>query len=95
MTYPQILQLNCSIVGRVLDSILDQKTYSVGSRHGKKQKKSAKHLDPEKFNDATQSRDNMLALLGALLDVLLMKKDIYNRYAAHTLCKSKFWYSYY
>ncbi|KAL8520276.1 hypothetical protein ACS0TY_010994 [Phlomoides rotata] len=73
------INLNCSIVGRVLDSILDQKTYSVVPRHGKKQKKSANHQDPDQFNDATQNRETMLALLSALLDVLLMKKDIDNR----------------
>ncbi|KAK6121966.1 hypothetical protein DH2020_044289 [Rehmannia glutinosa] len=34
------VNLNCSIVGRVLDSILDQETCSVGSAHGKKRKRN-------------------------------------------------------
>ncbi|KAK6117849.1 hypothetical protein DH2020_048412 [Rehmannia glutinosa] len=73
------VNLNCSIVGRVLDSILDQETCSVGSAHGKKRKKSVKRQDPFQCNDATQNRESTLSLLSAFLDVLLMKKNIDNR----------------
>ncbi|KAI3471008.1 hypothetical protein Pfo_027671 [Paulownia fortunei] len=73
------INLNSSMVGRVLDSILDLKTCSVGSAHGKKQKKSVKRQDPYQCNDATENRENTLSLLSAFLDVLLMKKNIDNR----------------
>ncbi|KAL6531214.1 hypothetical protein OROHE_014283 [Orobanche hederae] len=73
------LNLNCSIVGRVLDSFLDMKIGSVGSVHGKKQKKSAKRQDPYLFGEATQNTESTLSLLSAFLEVLLIKKDIDNR----------------
>ncbi|KAL0341136.1 UNVERIFIED_CONTAM: hypothetical protein Sradi_4630400 [Sesamum radiatum] len=73
------INLDCSIVGRVLDSILDQKIYSVGSSHRKKQKKSVKLHDPDQSNDATPNRESTLSMLTAFLDVLLMKKNIDNR----------------
>ncbi|KAL0452592.1 UNVERIFIED_CONTAM: hypothetical protein Slati_1237300 [Sesamum latifolium] len=73
------INLDCSIVGRVLDSILDQKIYSIGSSHGKKQKKSVKLQDPDQSNDATLNRESTLSMLTAFLDVLLMKKNIDNR----------------
>ncbi|KAL0382271.1 UNVERIFIED_CONTAM: hypothetical protein Scaly_0514400 [Sesamum calycinum] len=73
------INLDCSIVGRVLDSILDQKIYSVGSSHRKKQKKSVKLNDPDQSNDATPNRESTLSMLTAFLDVLLMKKNIDNR----------------
>ncbi|KAK4436389.1 hypothetical protein Salat_0802600 [Sesamum alatum] len=73
------INLDCSIVGRVLDSILDQKTSSVGSSHAKKKNKSFKRQDPDISNDATPNRESTLSLLSAFLDVLLMKKNIDNR----------------
>ncbi|KAL6526925.1 hypothetical protein OROGR_016015 [Orobanche gracilis] len=73
------LNLNCLVVGRVLDSILDMKIGSVGSVHGKKQKKLAKRQDPYLFGEATQTRESTLSLLSVFLEVLLIKKDIDNR----------------
>ncbi|KAG8390231.1 hypothetical protein BUALT_Bualt01G0062300 [Buddleja alternifolia] len=73
------INLNCSLVGRVLDSILDQKTGSVGSAQRKKQKKSVKPQNLVQRNEATQNRENTLSFISAFLDVLLMKKSIVNR----------------
>ncbi|KAL3650395.1 hypothetical protein CASFOL_006798 [Castilleja foliolosa] len=69
------LDLNCSVVGRVLDSILNQKTASVGSVHGKKQKRQ----EPYQSSDAIQNKESKLFLLSSFLDVLLIKKNIENR----------------
>ncbi|PIN11747.1 hypothetical protein CDL12_15648 [Handroanthus impetiginosus] len=73
------INLNFSIVGRVLDSILDQNSCPVPSAHGKKKKKSVKSQDLHQCSDATWKRGNILSLLSSFLDVLLMKKDIDNR----------------
>lgn len=67
------------MVRGVLDSILGQITCSVAPARGKKQKKSVKSKDPDQCDDATNKRENALCLLSALLDVLLMKKNIDNR----------------
>ncbi|GER49927.1 ARM repeat superfamily protein [Striga asiatica] len=73
------VNVDCSIFGRVLDSILNQRTWLVGLVHGKKQRRSAKHQDPCPYSNATQGRESTLSLLSAFLEVLLMKKDIDNR----------------
>ncbi|CAA0830720.1 Uncharacterized protein SHERM_26110 [Striga hermonthica] len=72
------VNVDCSIFGRVLDSILNQRTWLVGLVHGKKQRRSAKRQDPS-YSSATQSRESTLSMLSAFLEVLLMKKDIDNR----------------
>ncbi|KAL7108553.1 hypothetical protein ACP275_06G119300 [Erythranthe tilingii] len=73
------ISLNCSIVEKILDPIVDPNTCSVASAHGKKQKRSVKNQDRNQCDDATQGRENPLLFLSAFLDVLLMKKDIVNR----------------
>ncbi|KAL7147604.1 hypothetical protein ABFS83_06G118300 [Erythranthe nasuta] len=73
------ISLNCSIVEKILDPIVDPNTSSVASAHGKKQKRSVKNQDRNQCDDATQGRENPLLFLSAFLDVLLMKKDIVNR----------------
>lgn len=72
------INVNCSVVGRVLDSILDQNGCSIGSAQGKKRRKSVKR-QTHIYNDAPQDRENTLSLMSSFLDVLLMKKNIENR----------------
>ncbi|KAL3837868.1 hypothetical protein ACJIZ3_022459 [Penstemon smallii] len=69
------INLNCSIVGRVLDSILDQKAGSIGSAREKKQKKSVKRQNPNQ----NHNMENTISFMSAFLDVLLLKKNLDNR----------------
>ncbi|KAK4480629.1 hypothetical protein RD792_013707 [Penstemon davidsonii] len=69
------INLNCSIVGRVLDSILDQKAGSIGSAHEKKQTKSVKRQNPNQ----NHHMENTISFMSAFLDVLRMKKNLDNR----------------
>ncbi|XP_073126244.1 uncharacterized protein At3g06530 isoform X2 [Henckelia pumila] len=72
------VNINCSVVGRVLDSILDQKGCSIGSAQGKKRRKSLKR-QTHIYNDAPQDGENTSSFMSSFLDVLLMKKNIENR----------------
>ncbi|KAH6815169.1 hypothetical protein C2S51_019989, partial [Perilla frutescens var. frutescens] len=72
------INVNCSVVVRVLDSILEQKSCSVGPRHRKKQKKYSNLEDPD-CNYAMLDRESTQPLLSALLEVLLIKKNIDKR----------------
>ncbi|XP_075484364.1 uncharacterized protein At3g06530 isoform X1 [Primulina tabacum] len=72
------INVSCSVVGRVLASILDQKGCSIGSAQGKKRRKSVKR-QTHIYNGAPQDRENTLSFMSSFLDVLLMKKNIENR----------------
>lgn len=92
LTSPGILQIHYSVVVRFLDSIMQQQKSSVTPQYGKKQKKSSKHQYPD-CNAAMVDRENThtpLPLLSALLEVLLIKKNIDKRYA--DMLSSKVWY---
>ncbi|XP_051122807.1 uncharacterized protein At3g06530 [Andrographis paniculata] len=71
------INLDCSMLARVLDSILNYKASTAVSSHRKKRNKSVKPQHPDQA--AGHGRENILHLLSAFLDVLLMKKDIENR----------------
>lgn len=72
------------MLGKVLDSVLDNRTSATASSNGKKRKKSVRLQNPD---EATiHDGENTLYLLSAFLDVLLMKKNIVNR-SVHALCQ--------
>lgn len=79
-TRETLLRINvtCSVVGRVLDSILDQKGCSIGSAQVKKRRKSVKR-QTHIYNDEPKDRENTVSFMSSFLDVLLMKKNIENR----------------
>lgn len=69
------MQITCSTVGKLLDSVFEQEGLLVG----KKGRKAIKLHKSELHNDSVHKDENALSLLSTLLDILLLKKDIENR----------------
>ncbi|KAK6794238.1 hypothetical protein RDI58_007691 [Solanum bulbocastanum] len=72
------INITCSIVSRILDFICEQKV-SNGSRHEKKRKKRSAFNNRDVCLDIIPGGGNVVAFVGSLLDVLLLKKDMENR----------------
>ncbi|KAL1565211.1 hypothetical protein AAHA92_07455 [Salvia divinorum] len=72
------ININCSVVVWTLDSIMGQKNFPATPQYGKKQKKSSKYHDPGS-NSGVLDRESTQSLLSALLEVILIKKNIVNR----------------
>ena len=53
----------------------------IGSVCGKKKRKAIKLHKSDLHNDVIQKDENALSFLSSLVDILLLKKDIENRYS--------------
>nr|XP_010318175.1 uncharacterized protein At3g06530 isoform X1 [Solanum lycopersicum] len=73
------INITCSIVSRILDFICEQKVWSNGSKHEKKRKKRSACNNRDVCLDIIPGGGNVVAFVGSLLDVLLLKKDMENR----------------
>ncbi|KAG5616550.1 hypothetical protein H5410_016374 [Solanum commersonii] len=73
------INITCSIVSRILDFICEQKVWSNGSKHEKKRKKRSACNNRDVCLDIIPGGGNIVAFVGSLLDVLLLKKDMENR----------------
>lgn len=73
------ISITCSIVSRMLEVICEQKVWSIGSRHEKKRKKGSACNNRDVCFDIIPGGGNIVAFVGSLLDVLLLKKDMENR----------------
>lgn len=76
------LQISFSTVGHMLDLILAQKSCIISSADKKtvKKQKLVGHQEPGYSPNDICGRDNPVNILSSLLDVLLLKKDITNRW---------------
>ncbi|XP_057776784.1 uncharacterized protein At3g06530 isoform X2 [Salvia miltiorrhiza] len=72
------INIHCSVVVRVLNLIMEPKKFPVTPQHGKKQKKSSKHHVPDS-NSGMLDKERTKSLLSALLEVMLIKKNIIKR----------------
>lgn len=72
-------QITCSLVSRILEFICEQKVCSTGSRHEKKRKKGGACNNRDVCLGIIPGGGNVVAFVGSLLDVLLLKKDMGNR----------------
>lgn len=69
-----LLQITCSTISQLLDSVLEQDGLLIVC--GKKKRKAIKLHKTDLQNDVTHKDENALSFLSALLDILLLKKDI-------------------
>lgn len=74
---PLMLQISCSTVVQILDHILKPDILVLGTISGKKKKKS---VDTDLLVDVYSKGENALTFLSSLLDILLLKKNIANRF---------------
>lgn len=65
----------------MFDFVLEKAIPLSGTPHGKKKKKATTNLKSELHNDAGPRSCSKLTFLSSLLDILLLKKDIENRFA--------------
>ncbi|XP_042063624.1 uncharacterized protein At3g06530-like [Salvia splendens] len=72
------ININSSVVAWTLDLIMGQKNFPATPQHGKKQKKSSKYHDPGSYS-VISDREKTQSLLSALLEVILIKKNIVKR----------------
>ncbi|XP_047967896.1 uncharacterized protein At3g06530 [Salvia hispanica] len=72
------IKINSSVVVWTLDSIMGQKNIPATPQQGKKQKKSSKYHDPGSYSGILD-REKTQSLLSALLEVILIKKNIVKR----------------
>lgn len=84
------INITCSIVSRILDFICEQKVWSNGSKHEKKRKKRSACNNRDVCLDIIPGGGNVVAFVGSLLDVLLLKKDMENRGSLIVPCSSFF-----
>ncbi|MCD7468760.1 hypothetical protein HAX54_007198 [Datura stramonium] len=73
------INITCSVVSRMLELICEQKVWSIGPRHEKRRKKGSACNNRDVCLDIIPGGGNVVALVGSLLDVLLLKKDMENR----------------
>uniref|UniRef100_A0A0V0J264 Putative ovule protein n=1 Tax=Solanum chacoense TaxID=4108 RepID=A0A0V0J264_SOLCH len=73
------INITCSIVSRILGFICEQKVWSNGSKQEKKRKKRSACNNRDVCLDIIPGGGNVVAFVGSLLDVLLLKKDMENR----------------
>lgn len=73
------INITCSLVSRILEFICEQKVCSTGSRHEKKRKKGSACNNRDVCLGIIPGGGNVVAFVGSLLDVLLLKKDMGNR----------------
>ncbi|KAM3340540.1 putative protein isoform X3 [Capsicum galapagoense] len=71
------INITYSIVSGILEFICEQKVWSIGSRHEKKRKKGSACNNHDVY--IIPGGGNVVAFVGSLLDVLLLKKDMENR----------------
>lgn len=79
-------QISCSTVSQTLHGILNISGHLITSEHGKKKRKLA---DPKKSklpSDGIHSGENTLSLLSSLVDILLLKRDIADRFDCQFVC---------
>lgn len=72
------LKISCSTVGQMLDFIFKQESLIISSVKGKKKKLDV-HSWSNLPSDMICKGEDALSLLSAVLDILLLKKDIANR----------------
>lgn len=73
------MQIPCSTVGKMLDFVFKQESLAISSVNGKK-KKSNVHSWSNLSPDVICKGEDALSFLSSLLDFLLLKKDIADRY---------------
>lgn len=81
-----MLQISSSTVGLVLEVVLKKEGFPNKPAHGKKKKKSSSHLNSGQHKDATLRCGGVVTFLSSLLDVILLKKEIYNRFVKKLAC---------
>lgn len=74
------MQFTCSTVIRILDFVFEQEVCIIGSPYGKKKKKHVSRL-----NQNSGTGKNALSFLSSILDILLLKKDLKNRFATRLI----------
>ena len=79
---PKILQITCSTLGKMVDFVMEQEGFSVGSTHRKKKKNSVTPQKSDLSHDVIRRGGSTLSFLSSLLDILLLKKDVQNRSAS-------------
>lgn len=77
----RMMQIACSTVVQTIDFLFKQEIPVTGSGYGKKKKKSMTLQTSDMNSDMVCKGETVLCLLSSLLDILLLKKDIENRYA--------------
>ncbi len=83
------MQISCSTVGQMLDFIFKQESLIISSVKGKKKKLDV-HSWSNLPSDMICKGEDALSLLSAVLDILLLKKDIANRFAFMNVSNSGF-----
>lgn len=74
----------------MLDFVLEKGASLTDTPHGKKKLKTTTHLNSELHNDVGHRRCSKLLFLSSLLDSLLLKKDIENRFHSSSVHILKF-----
>lgn len=77
-----MLQVSSSTIGRLLDLILVQEDFVLGSSKRMKRKKSTKRHNFDLHHDLSVKGETLLSFLSSMLDVLLQKKDIESRFGS-------------
>ncbi|CAH9069155.1 unnamed protein product [Cuscuta epithymum] len=72
------IDISCSIVARMLDSISNKSIKTISSAHGRRKRKGAIHQESDVCDLILKSEDPR-AFTSSLLDVLLLKKTLENR----------------
>lgn len=75
-------QITCFTVVQMLDHIFKSGSPMVDSVYGKKKRKLAENRKSYLLRDGIHLGENALSFLSSLLDILLLKKDIANRFSS-------------
>ena len=63
-----LLQITCSTLSQLLDSVLEQEGFQIGSVCGKKKRKAIKLYKSDLHNDVIRKDENALSFLSSILD---------------------------
>ena len=74
-------QIPCSTIVKMLDHIFNSASSAITSEIGMKKRKLAEH----KISNRPRNEENALSSLSSLLDILLLKKDIENRFGSFNI----------
>lgn len=75
-----LYQITYTTVVKMVDYLLNSSSQVTASANGKKKIKLAENHKSNYTNDGVWSGESALSFLSSLLDVLLLKKDITDRY---------------
>mgnify|MGYP004715549437 FL=1 len=74
------MQISKLVVSKMLDCAAGCISSSSGSAVAKKKKKPVTHQDSDMLVDLFQQGETAISFLGSLLDILMLKKNMENRF---------------